>query len=272
MQSYIKKANLLDLTSIERHNPVSSSEEDQWLPMKVKGTRLKESQKWVIIATICDFGASEMSPREREKLIEAVIRTQSYYLWYNQPAISTEYVRKLFHRFKHSMLIAPASTYNIYSSRAGQGRRTYVDQLQDQYPKLLHKIYRYSTSVLGADASAKAIVELMNQKSKALHPNCEIWSNLRLNTYHFWLFFHNNNGSLRKNTSKPRLTEEQRKKRIVWAKEMLRKLEIHGDDFHVCFIDEKQFYSSSRRKKKKTLPRATFETHREAHAKTPGIL
>ena len=180
-----------------------------------------------------------------------------------------DYIRKLFHRFKRSLLLDPNSTYRIFESRAGSGKTGYVAKLQMNFPTLLHEVYRYAISVLGATAHSKAIVDIMNRRSKVQHPNCPIRSNLNLNTYHFWLFFHKNNGKLKQYRTKPRITPQQKEDRVKWAKALLKEMEELGDNFIICFIDEKWFYTTSRRKKMKILPKAPFETESEAHVPIP---
>ena len=151
-------------------------------------------------------------------------------------------------------------------SKAGFGRKTRVDVIQEAYPKLLHELYRYSISVLGCDAKASHIINLMNRKALITKPECHIHANLGLNTYHFWLFFHRNNGTLTNNTSKPRLSKEQKEARVKWCRDMQNILrQMKKDEELVCFLDEKQFFTCSRRKRRKHLPRAEFETELQAH-------
>ena len=73
-------------------------------------------------------------------------------------------------------------------------------------------------------------------------------------------------------TTKPRLTTKHKEMRIEWATRMKNLITALGDDhFHVCFVDEKLFYTTSRRKKMKILPKADFETDEQAHVPTPRL-
>ena len=165
----------------------------------------------------------------------------------------------------------PVNTYKIYKSSAGMGKCKYIDKIADLYPTVLHELYRYAISVLGANCSTKSLVFLMNRKAKVTYPNCPVLSNLALNSYHFWLWFNRNNGKLKEPTTKPRVTQEQMENRVKWAESMLEMIETFGEQFYVCFLDEKWFYTTSRRKKYKILPKAPFETEEQAYVQMPRV-
>ena len=111
----------------------------------------------------------------------------------------------------------------------------------------------------------------MNHISYVLYKNCPIRANLRLNKYHFWQFFQKFDGCLVRPITKPRLTNEQKKERVSWEKSMKETMETFGDDFFVCFLDEKWFYTTSRRRKLKILPCAEFEEPEVVEAQMPKL-
>ena len=80
-----------------------------------------------------------------------------------------------------------------------------------------------------------------------------------------------NDGKLVAPTTKPRLTDEQKLGRVVWAQQLLNMIESGGQELHYCFLDEKLFYTTSCRKKYKILPKASFETKEEAHLSMPKL-
>ena len=165
----------------------------------------------------------------------------------------------------------PLNTYALYNDKAGTGRVSYVDRLQESYPTLLHTVYRYAIRVLGATAHTEAIVDIMNKKAAALHPECPERSNLGFNTYHFWNFFHKNDGRLIHSSSKPRVTDKQKEERVAWCKQMKELMAEFGKEFYIAFLDEKWFFSNSRRKFTKILPRAEFESEEDAFVPTPRV-
>ena len=88
--------------------------------------------------------------------------------------------------------------------------------------------------------------------------------------FHFWSFFYHHGGKLKRPVTKPRLTPEHMKNRVIFAKRWLEKLESN-EELYYCFLDEKWFYTTSRRKKMKMLPKASFETFNESHVKYKKI-
>ena len=53
---------------------------------------------------------------------------------------------------------------------------------------------------------------------------------------------------------KPFLTEDQKKAQKKWCEGKKARLAEAGKEFYACFLDEKWFYITSRRKKLKILP------------------
>ena len=78
-----------------------------------------------------------------------------------------------------------------------------------------------------------------------------------------------NGGKLKLPIAKPRLTTEQIKERLVFSNTWIKK--IQEKDLHVCFLDEKWFYTTSGRKKMKILPQANFETDAQAFIPKPKL-
>ena len=75
--------------------------------------------------------------------------------------------------------------------------------------------------------------------------------------------FYVHGGKLKRQQTKPRLTEDQIKARVQFALRWLGRLNS-DQQFYYCFLDEKWFYTTSRRKKEKHLPQAEFETLEES--------
>ena len=77
-------------------------------------------------------------------------------------------------------------------------------------------------------------------------------------------------GKLKRPVTKPRLTTDQIKQRLVFCNKWLGLLEGMQDVYY-CFLDEKWFYMSSRRKKMKILPQADFESPEDAFIPKPKL-
>ena len=82
-------------------------------------------------------------------------------------------------------------------------------------------------------------------------------------------FFSDCDGKLFTPTSKPRVKPEDKKKRVDLAKKTL--VKIDGGEYYYCFLDEKWFYITSRRKKLKYLPPGPGETEEDARIIAPKM-
>ena len=112
----------------------------------------------------------------------------------------------------------------------------------------------------------------MNSYAKQQYPECPIRGSLHMTVHHFWKFFYLHGGKLKRPITKPRLTREHVIKRLAFGKKWSNKYKTGGeDDVFVAFLDEKWFYTSSRRKKMKILPRALFESEEEAFIAKPKL-
>ena len=142
--------------------------------------------------------------------------------------------------------------------------------MQKGFPTLLHGLYRHAVKVLGADETAERLAAAMNARSAELFPHCPIRSDLKMTRLKFWEFFYKSGGKLKRAITKPRLSMEQIKARVKFAEKWLRLLES-GEKIYYCFLDEKWFYTTSRRRKFKILPQAIFESLKDAFFIPPKV-
>ena len=156
--------------------------------------------------------------------------------------------------------------YEIYKDHSGDCTIPYAKMLQAKFLKLLHSLFRYSSCTHGCDASIPVIISSMNDKSKSSYPQCPIRGKLHLTQFTFDAFFKDNKGVVKENGTKPRLSEEQKGKRVTFAEEndketRLKKSRKKNEEgkFYYCFIDEKWFYIFTKQKKRKYLPPAPFK-------------
>ena len=144
----------------------------------------------------------------------------------------------------------------------------YIDAIDTLFPRFLHLLYRYGIQVLGSFAKTSSLIDVMNKKSAVLHPDCPIRRNLNITKHHFWNFFNSYNGRLVRYCTKPRLLEEKKMMRVGFAikwKDMIGTYK----ELHICFLDEKIFYTTTHGKKMKILPKAAWESTEEAKVLLP---
>ena len=125
-----------------------------------------------------------------------------------------------------------------------RGRKNYVHQIEENYPRLLHQLFRQSQQIIGYDATFKELASSMNNISLL-----EFNVILSLTYHHFRVFFKKNKGKKLFAKEKPRLTDDQKKQRKEWAAKMLEN--IQDPNFVYCFLDEKWFCTSTYRRKLK---------------------
>ena len=134
-----------------------------------------------------------------------------------------------------------------------KGKTSYMDCVEERDPSYLHRMYRYATNILGDSATFEEIARLMAEKSSAEDAH----ETLELNRRKVWRWF-KKQGRKEKSSylEKPYLTEERKQDRMEWATTMQRLLTNNQIIVH---LDEKWFYTTSRRCTYKYLPRAGFE-------------
>ena len=154
-------------------------------------------------------------------------------------------MRKFYLDYESTVLNSPIKLLTLFSPvETAATKDNYIDFLQEKFPTYLHSLYRYATRVLGTMASARSLIDLMNERSSVLHPSCPIRSNLNITKHHFWRFFYQFDGKLINHTTKPRLTPQHQSARIHWARTwrtLLSKASLANFPVYYCFLDEKWF-------------------------------
>ena len=139
VKHYIRLSTVIDFETTVRA-PIHGLCEEA-IPIYPSRKRMSESMKWSLIVIACDYGATDLEYKERLELFKAVIKVQSYLYGFKAPALSLSHFLTLWRKFKNTMRKNPSRLFDTYLSRAGQGRKTWVDQIMDKFPKLLHGLY-----------------------------------------------------------------------------------------------------------------------------------
>eukprot|EP00984_Skeletonema_dohrnii_P035533 scaffold35421_cov266-Skeletonema_dohrnii-CCMP3373.AAC.1 len=127
-----------------------------------------------------------------------------------------------------------------------KGRISLTDQLERKYPGKIRAIFRKAQKKIGDTATYEDLARAMN----------DIGEEEGLDGFHFnrdrvrrW--FIDQGGKEKSPKPKPLLTPELKERRKKWALEMLQMLE---DGAILVYIDEKWFWTTSYRRKRKVLP------------------
>ena len=127
-----------------------------------------------------------------------------------------------------------------------------MDRVDANDPTYLFSLYRYATGLLGDSATFDEIADVMTQKSAAEQEH----ETININRLQLLRWFHKKGGKEKSCIEKPYLSNQQKVARLEWSQEMLTLLESNAV---ICYLDEKWFYTSSRRRSLKYLPKANFE-------------
>ena len=275
IESFVARTKDYNFQSRPRPNPfhISSTSSDKAIPVRhtVQKGRVQERLKWAILSTALSFDTSLVDKPMRDRLFHAIIVEQSYLHGYLKPVYNTAYFTRIWLKFQLKIKTDPTALAEQFCVQGYERKDSYINSLCSRFPQLLHKLFRYSIGILGPDSNAARIIDLMKQRAFGLFPNCPMRSNLKLSTRQFRTFFYKFGGKLLRPTSKPRLTDDHKNGRMKWAKKWKDRIEQSDQEVFYCFLDEKWFYCTSRRKKYKILPRAPFETEEEAHVSMPRL-
>lgn len=147
------------------------------------------------------------------------------------------------------------------TKKLGPRGGTYLEKIEEAHPGYVLELYRAAIRADGADSSWTEIASQM----EALSASDERGA-IRVRSGQIRRWFVKFKGKYKSNVTRPILTEEHREKRLEFATRLLRFLEEHivwerngrqGEPpppFYCAFLDEKWFYTTSRRRKNKVLP------------------
>jgi len=127
-----------------------------------------------------------------------------------------------------------------------KGRTAIVDQLERKYPGKMREYYERAQKKIGYTSTFEDLASNMNILAKE-----EGLDDFHLNKDSVWRWFKKNGGNLRSPKPKPQLTDDLKKRRLEWAKEMLQMIR---EGKWIVYLDEKWFYTTSLRRKIKQLP------------------
>ena len=132
-----------------------------------------------------------------------------------------------------------------------KGRTAYTYKLERAHPGYIRELYRYAERTIGHQASFEDLARVMNDKSKVA---LEDRPDTTFNATNLFRWFHQQGGKKKSPMEKPYLSEDQKKERKKWCEREKSRIAKWGGRFYACFLDEKWFYMTSRRRKVKCLP------------------
>ena len=238
---YIDQSQYLDFSIEPRKNIFSP-----WLDDIVIKSNTKIADDhfcFYLLQVAAELGFSDHTCKEQLILAEAIIKKECYIAGYKKVVFTARHFKdRIWDKYEKSKRLTPSMTSHVLDNKQGHNRMSYVNQISDAYPTMLHSLYRYANKLLGLDETSARLAAAMNTRAQELFPDCPVRSNLKMNRNRFWEFFYSKGGKLKRQQTKPRLTDEQIKQRLQFALKWLVKLNS-GEQFYYCFLDEKWFYT-----------------------------
>ena len=151
-----------------------------------------------------------------------------------------------------SVNVTKGDTQPLASGHKGSKSKT--DKIEEEHLGYLHELYRYAITTVGVKATFMEIAEVMNAKSQS--PS-ETRPELNLHYKQVYRWWKANDGKEVSPFEKPRLTDKHKADRVDWVTRW--GPHFLDEEFPVCYLDEKWFYTTTRRRKLKILPRGKHE-------------
>ena len=92
----------------------------------------------------------------------------------------------------------------------------------------------------------------MTRKAKVDGLQCD-GKDPKFNSMNVYRWFKQLGGKEKSPVEKPNLTKTMKDERVKWCKTIKELIAKHGENFYACYLDEKWFYTTSRRRKLKVL-------------------
>jgi hypothetical protein len=256
----------LNFKSSPRLNPFTSQE----IQVCHTTTTIRERTKWAILVSALEAGYEKLEGQQKKQLINNVATYYSYMGGYSNVVGDFGTFRRWHDAYKKANLNGELET--IFKNNKKCGRLPYSASLDLRFPGFLHECYRYATSILGSDARLSRTMTLMEEYAKSKYRFCPIRGDLTLTYHHFYSFFNSFKGKYIKPITKPRLNKTQIEDRLRWALKWKEWARLPKSRKHCCFLDEKWFYISSKRRKIRILPpHPLTESPTDAHVQYPKV-
>ena len=198
----------------------------------------------VFLAQLWGYGEGSKTWEERQRIATAACNQIAYDQGYPKSTGSSQLGKW---RDKAMQDISAGKSSAL--SRNFKHRVSYTDGIEAKHPGYLHELYRYAIRTRGVLATFSELSETMNKKSATQEEDRPTLTLHRLQVYRWWK---KNKGKELSAKEKPLLTNELKNERIAWVQKWG---ELFSDpSTPVCYLDEKWFYTSSRRRKIKFLP------------------
>ena len=270
---YIQSSNHLSYIDVPRYDHRVSFISQDSPPRIIESigsvSRTSTEMKWHMVSMGIEMGYSRLSVKNKIILAQAIIKTESYLNGYSKDLCVPRSFDRWFVLYDNNKKGKGdiRLVNDLFSDLAGCHTIPYTTMIQKHFPGFLHTMFRYAGNTHGYDANIPTLYSSMNDKARANFTSCPVRGNLDLTKFKFEFFFNENKGTIKEDVSSPRLTDDHKSNRLVFAITYKEKIEKSNTvvekrvSFYYCFLDEKWFYIFTSRKRRKCLPAGPGETH-----------
>ena len=253
IQVHIDYAMSLDLTQEQR--PSRNGEDFVVLHDRKQAGR---EEKLLVILTLVSWGyeTSDLSNKEKKAMVKAACNQVSYDFGFKKIIGHTNVSKWVVDKDDY---IAQGDFTKLVPKHCGTQK--YTDKIEEGYKGYLVYLWRYAVDTITTNASFGEFTALMNEKSKCKN---DPRPGLNLHKLQVYRWFKARRGKEVSTIEKPLDTPKHSTERRGWVYKnypLLSKLTAP-----VAFLDEKFFYTTSRRKKSN----ATGWHHFHLNPKTPN--
>ena len=208
---------------------------------------------------------SNLNPKMRKKALELSAKLIMYDHGYKKVSGISKLDKTWGKRLEEAYLNG-SDTQPLRSRH--KGSTSYTDKLERSNPGYIRELYRYAEKTIGNQASYEQLARVMNEKSKTYSSK----PLTKFNTTNLYRWFKTQGGTEKSPKEKPYLTEDQKRERKKWCEEQKKLMQEKGKRFYACFLDEKWFYITSRRRRIKILPPGPGEDPAEVAPHIPTAI
>ena len=210
----------------------------------------KENERMMVLFTAKKWGWKDPSlhSKRRKRIARAACRQVAYDYGY-QKELAAAMLPKWESLLHNAIDTGEVSDSQNPLSPQHSGTKAYCQKVEETHPGYLRELFRYAQRTKGAKATFKELADTMNLKSKVAG---ETRATLSLHELQVSRWFAQQGGKEFSPKEKPLDTDEHKAKRLQWVRTYYDLLT--DEKKTVCYLDEKWFYVTNRRRKIKKLP------------------
>ena len=220
-------------------------------------------ERQLIALTAISMGYKKKKRGMNKRILNAARRTVHYHCGLPEPGKFDKSIKRFVNKFIKSIDRHDPSLMPMNNKKRNKASK--VKKIMETYPDLLHRSWREAVKIHSDKASFQQITAAINRL-------LESWGHghIILKQHNIREFFKQAKGSLIREKFVPLLDDSKKNLRVQWCEWIQNMMNDNQGVFYVCYLDEKWFYMTSGRSKRKIIPAAPFENSNSAYIQAPS--